>query len=402
MNSPGKHAKVAIVRCAAYDHALVENAVRRGIDLIGGIDKFARRGERILFKPNVLWGTDPARSIVTHPAVLRGAAAVFSGTGAVMRYGDSPAGLPNATSSIKKCGYHHALGSIPAELVSFDEGVDLTYPEGIAGKKLRIARAVHEADGVVNLPKLKTHGLIRMTGAVKNCFGCIPGISKGECHARFPDPYEFSVLLADIAAFIRPRLHIMDAIEAMEGNGPQSGNPKKLGALLVSDDPVALDAVACRLIDLDPSYVPTIATGIRAGLGRGGMDEIDIVGDDITPLIDRSFHVVRMPPVRISTTGILGGIKRFILPRPAIVRTRCTRCGRCISACPLQPSALSRNRDDGTPRYDYRTCIRCYCCQEVCPSKAIVIKRSVSGRVLPFASYVSLFISRARSRRSGS
>ncbi|MBN1575869.1 MAG: DUF362 domain-containing protein [Chitinispirillaceae bacterium] len=390
--------KVALIRCPSYDRTMVERAIRRGMDLLGGCGGFARSGERILFKPNVLWGTDPARCIVTHPEVLRAAVAAFIDTGAVVQYGDSPAGLPGATRAMSKCGYRQALQSLPAEAVSFDAGADVDFTKGSAGKRLRIARAVLAADGIINLPKLKTHGLTRMTGAVKNLFGCVPGMTKGQYHARFPDVYDFAALLADIAAFVHPRLHIMDAIEAMEGNGPQSGTPKKLGALLLSTDPVALDTVACRLINLNPDHVPTIAAAARSGLGTADFDAIDCVGDNLDALIDRTFEAVRSPPPRLPASGILGGIRRFFLPRPVIRPAQCTRCGCCVSACPVTPRALEQPDQGRRPVYDYSRCIRCYCCQEVCPSEAIVIRRTIAGRLLPFAAYGSLLITRSGSR----
>lgn len=399
-NNDGKPSVVAVVHCPSYDPVQVEIAVMRGIDLVGGAAAFAQKGERLLFKPNVLWGTDPAKCVVTHPSVLRAAVASFIATGADLQYGDSPAGLSYTEPSIKKCGYDKALADLAVTIASFDKGTQVSYPAGRVGKRLTIAQPVLDANGIINLPKLKTHGLTRMTGAVKNLFGCVPMLVKGECHARFPDVYVFSELLADIASFVRPRLHIMDAIEAMEGNGPQSGTPKKLGVLLVSADPVALDVIACKLIGLDPACVPTIAAAVKTGLGYSDVDMIRLVGDAIEPVIDASFDVVRMPPVALPQTMTLGAIKRLFLPRPVINRKICTRCGRCAAICPVKPPALSQKVTKKPPVYDYGICIRCYCCQEVCPSDAITIKSPFLRKLLPFASYLSLLITRIRTRSS--
>ena len=141
---------------------------------------------------------------------------------------------------------------MPAVAADFDHGTSVSYPAGLSSKMLFIANGVLEADGVISLPKLKTHSLVTMTCAIKNQFGCVPGFTKGEYHARYPDVYDFSRLLADITGFVRPRLYITDAIWAMEGNGAQSGDPKPLQCLLLSSDPVALDTIACRLMDCPP------------------------------------------------------------------------------------------------------------------------------------------------------
>jgi len=85
-------------------------------------------------------------------------------------------------------------------------------------------------------------------------------------HVKLPDPYDFATMLVDLNTLIRPRLSIMDGVIAMEGNGPRGGKPKKLGVLLFSNDPIAIDATASRIIDLDPGCVPTSEPGERAGL----------------------------------------------------------------------------------------------------------------------------------------
>jgi uncharacterized protein (DUF362 family)/Pyruvate/2-oxoacid:ferredoxin oxidoreductase delta subunit len=387
---------VAVIHCSSYDYAHVEKAVKRGIELVGGIAAFAKKNERLLFKPNILASTDPGQCVITHPAVLRAAVCAFSAAGAHLQYGDSPSALSHDEPSMKKCGYENALAGLPVTHTFFNSTTEIHFPEARIGKRFTIAQSVPDADGIINCPKLKTHALTRMTGAIKNCFGFIPMRAKVEFHARFPDPYHFSQMLADIAAFVKPRLHIMDAIEAMEGNGPQSGTPKKLGAVLVSTDPVALDVVACRLIGLDPACVPTIAAAVQVGLGNADSGKIRLIGDAIEPLIDPSFDVERMPPVALNHAGIFGAIKRLLLPRPVIDKKKCTRCGQCVSVCPSKPPALSQKIKYQPPVYNYRICIRCYCCQEMCPSGAISIKTPLLRRLLPFARFASRIIERLR------
>ena len=81
----------------------------------------------------------------------------------------------------------------------------------------------------------------------------------------------------------------------MEGNGPRSGKPKKLGVLLLSNDPVALDATACRLIALDPVHVPTNVVGQERGHGTYLQTEIDLLGDPLDELVCHDFDVIRSP-----------------------------------------------------------------------------------------------------------
>lgn len=390
---------VAVVHCRSYEKNEIRQAVKRGIALLGGTNRFAKLKEHILLKPNVLWPTDPAKCVITHPMLLWAIADVMKETGARFSYGDSSAGFSKSKTAMQRCGYEDLLRPLGVNSQLFDKNRDVVLSDGVSGKRLLLAEEVLAADGIINVPKLKSHGLTRLTGAVKNLYGCVVGMTKGDYHARFPDPYDFSNLLVDIAKVVRPRLHIMDAVEAMEGNGPQSGTPKKLGILLFSSDPIALDTVACQLINLPAEYVPTIPAGVKAGLGCGDAARITLVGDPLSGFIDRSFKVVRIPPSKLPQRGIFASIRRYFLPRPVIRRKRCVKCGRCVSVCPVDPKALVQLSQHQFPEYDYRKCIRCYCCHEVCPEKAIVIKEPLTRKLLPFAPYISLLVTNIINKR---
>jgi len=390
------------VRCGSYDSTEVNDSLQRGLELLGGSAAFFKPRERILLKPNVLWAAVPPRPVVTNPAVLRAAGYLLQKTGVTVSYGDSPAGILSALHSMKVTGLAAAADELNIPIAEFDHGRAVSYPQGITSKNLFIANGVLEADGVVSLPKLKAHGLTRMTGAIKNQFGCVPKLVKGEYHARFPDPLEFSRLLADITGFVHPRLYIMDAVIAMEGNGPQNGDPKKLGLLLLSNNPVAMDVVACRLINLDPSLVPTIDAAVKARLGSSDMNDIVMKGDPIEQFIDVHFKVARVPVQGIPKNRYLRELRRMITRKPVIRSKLCSKCGRCIEMCPVDPKAISWKKDTkkSVPVYRQRECIRCFCCHEVCPSKAIHIKTPLIGKLLPAASYLGLLYSRRHSRKT--
>ncbi len=396
--------RVAVVRCQTYERERVEEAVQRGMELLGGLAQCVRPAERIIVKPNVLYGAPPQRCVTTHPEVFRAVALAAQQAGCRVQYGDSSAVLPPALN-LRTAGLTPVARELGIELADFVTPVEVAYRQALLAHRLSLAKGVVEADGLITVCKLKTHGLTRFTGAVKNQFGCVPGAHKGRCHAQYPAVEDFCRLLVDVCARVGPRLGVMDAVMAMEGNGPGSGTPRHLGVLLFSVDMVALDAVACRIIDLPARFVPTIAYGELAGLGTGDWGRIELVGDEVEPLVDRRFDVQRRPPVRLEREGVRGALRELLVPRPVIRAKRCVRCGRCVDVCPVEPKAVNWGAagTSAPPEHCYRDCIRCFCCSEVCPQKAIDVVTPLLGRLAPWLTFVSLlitnFIIRSRRRR---
>jgi uncharacterized protein (DUF362 family)/NAD-dependent dihydropyrimidine dehydrogenase PreA subunit len=382
MNKQLIKSKVALVPCDTYDDIKVYEAVRQGLDLLGGISSFVKSGEKILLKPNVLIGAAPEKCVCTHPAVLKAVGKIFQEAGAALSCGDSPS-FGGTALNMRISGLKQALDELGIPLADFSRGTAVSHKDGLLVKRFVIADCVLAADGLVSLPKLKTHGLARMTGAVKNQFGCVPGFLKGQQHARMPDPFDFATMLVDLNMAIKPRLYIMDAVMAMEGNGPRNGRPRKIGALLVSSDPIALDAVACKMINLNPEFVPTAAPGEKAGLGTYHEENIEVAGANVNDFICPDFDVVRKPVEHAASGALRTYIKNRINPRPVINKALCTRCGICVQHCPVTPKAVDWLNGDQSrpPAHNYGRCIRCFCCQELCPEGAISIKNTLLGRI---------------------
>jgi len=171
----------------------------------------------------------------------------------------------------------------------------------------------------------------------------------------------------------------MDGILALEGSGRRGGNPKAMNILLFSLDPIALDSTVCRLMKIDPSLVPTITLGYETGQGEYKDDEIEWVGDSLETFIPDTFEVDPFPVKPLKGTRLLNFFSGILLPRPVIKKDRCVECGICIKFCPVNPKALSwkKKGKKRIPTYHYGKCIRCYCCQEICPQKAIGIRQPI-------------------------
>jgi uncharacterized protein (DUF362 family)/Pyruvate/2-oxoacid:ferredoxin oxidoreductase delta subunit len=379
--------RVALIKCDTYDYQVVEDAVERGLNLLGGISSFAKEGEKILLKPNVLIGSNPDKCVCTHPAVFKAVGTIFKKAKADVSYGDSSA-FGGSTFNMRLAKLAQVADELGIRLANFKNGKYLSHNKALLNKRFYIAKDVLEADGLISLPKLKTHGLTRITGAVKNQFGCIPGLRKTQFHVKMAEPADFASMLVDLNTLIRPRLYIMDGIIAMEGNGPRSGNPKKIGTLLFSDDPVAMDSIACKIINLNPEYVPTSIPGEMAGLGTYHYENIELLGDDIESVIDKDFNVIRKPVISVSAGKSRKFIRNQTCAKPVINESICNHCGICVTHCPSKPKAVDWHKGDKDrpPTFKYENCIRCYCCQELCPEGAITLREPILGKVFNFIS----------------
>lgn len=359
---------VAVIYCDSYDEEKIYDAVKKAIDCLGGIEKFVSKDEKILLKPNFLTPATEDKCITTHPSVIKAAIRILNEGGFTYKCGDSPAS-GTCDAAFEKLG--------------LDKTCIAPMNKGKQQGAFFFATDVIEADAIIGLCKMKTHALERITGAVKNMYGLVCGKNKALGHVTFPSASSFAKMLVEIHKATPQRLHIMDAVVAMEGNGPSSGDPVQMNLILASADPVALDTVFCYLVNLDPSLVPTNTHGYVEGLGTCKEDEIQILmnGEEISAkeLAEKygkaDFDVQREKD-RFSVLSLWSNITGKFGKRPHIDESKCVHCGVCVEHCPVEGRAVSfKNGRDQAPKYDYSKCIRCYCCQEICPSHAIYTGR---------------------------
>ena len=361
---------VSIVRCADYDRDRVLGAVRRAVDLLGGMGAFVKPGDRVLIKPNLLKAAQPAEAVVTHPEVLRAVIRLVHKSGAKALVGDSP-GFGELRRVCEKSGIMDVIEEEGAALAEMSEAVQIKNTGQF--HRFEICRDVLEADAIINVPKFKTHGMMTLTGAVKNLFGCIPGRRKVQWHLNAGINRDaFARMLVELCGLIKPRLTVMDAIVGMEGNGPGSGDPRELGLVLAGGDPVAIDVVCGKLVRADLALLAIIRAAAGAGIGETRLDRIRIHGEPLGEVLVKGY---RLPPQEHPEWRLPEWSRRLLkdalTTRPMIDHARCIRCGICQGHCPQ--GAI----DDAGKQLEirYRDCIRCFCCQEFCPQGAITVGR---------------------------
>ncbi len=370
---------VSLQSIADYNPGRVKNALHLLLEPLGGINNYVKPGQNVLIKPNLLSGKAPDKAVTTHPEIVRQVILMVQGAGGIVSVGDSP-GLGKPESVARKCGILDVVEETGAQFASFDESVPINLEAGTF-HHLEVAREALEADVIINLPKLKTHQMMGYTGAVKNLFGLVVGMRKARLHLQAGTNKEFfALMLLELAEHFKPALSIMDAIVGMEGNGPGNGDPVQIGALLASPHLVALDTVATAIVNLPEQRVWTQRVARQTGRQGVSLDELELHGVPIAKLQTSHFRPATNADVNFGLpTPVRNLLKNAITAQPEITQD-CQRCGHCVTHCPSQTMIL----DTQDVKIDYGRCIRCFCCQELCPHNAITTQQGIVLRLLNF------------------
>lgn len=367
-------------RVPVYDSPSLDEAVEA---VFAGSAKAGVLGPQsnVVIKPNLLAKHPPERAVTTHPAVLAACIRALQRRGVThITVADSPGGPYNAAvmkSIYKTSGLAAVCEALGAVCYTACRSAPCQ-TDGALVRQFELLEPVLEADFLIDLCKVKTHVMTGMTCAVKNLFGCVPGLQKAELHMRFPEKERFGQMLVDLCEAVKPALVIADGVVAMEGDGPAGGEPRELGLLLGGEDPYAVDLAVCRLMGLSAIQVPYLAAAHAAGLCAAACDPAGLAGDvdAAAPVpgyqlpasyssLDFSSSVPR--PIR----WIVPGFEKLVAPRPVIQKSKCIGCGKCAEICPGHTIAVQNGKAQIAPEH----CIRCFCCHEMCPAKAIDVRR---------------------------
>ncbi len=370
-----------MVRASDYRHDELQAALRKALSLVGGLEKFLKPKAKVFVKINHLSPEAPAeRGICTNPVFSAEVLRLLKEYGLEITIGDDI--QSKGKDGFLITGYRQLSEELGIRLVNLKEyGFKEVKTNGEVLKKAYISPLVLESDFVINLPKLKTHSFTVLTGAVKNMFGVIPHGLRLEYHRRFVRSDIFSQMLVDLFSSARPHLTIMDAIDAMEGEGPSAGRKKRVGVILVSEDAVAVDAVASRIVGLNPLDIMTTFHAHQRGLGTGAIANIEVVGERISDVEIRDFKhsAVAVGFLRRKIPAFLYAyIQSQLVLTPEVARDTCEACLECINICPSHAAKLEHS----SVHIDNSLCIHCMCCHEVCRFQAIRLKQKPLGRAV--------------------
>lgn len=377
---------VSITSCADYSEGETWAALERVLAPLGGLD-WVEPGMKIAVKVNLVTQAKPEEAVTTHPGLLCSLVKMLTERGADVVVGDSPGGLFNAAhvNRVYTAAGMKAVEQAGGRLNQDFEERQAQYPEGKVCRQFKYTAYLGETDAIIDLCKLKTHGMMAMTCGAKNMFGAVPGTMKPEYHFRYPDPRDFARMIVDLDEYFKPRLTIVDAVECMEGNGPTGGTPRHMGALLASESPHKADLVCAWLIGLKREEVPTLEAALERGLIPASVEELTVAGDpsafaipDFQRITTGNSHLFQGDGKSLLKRA-KGTVMRWALSqRPAVKREECVGCGVCRDVCPAKAITMANKK----PRINRKACIRCFCCQEFCPKSAMKVHRTTIAKLL--------------------
>lgn len=306
---------VAVTRTNSYQQAVIEDSIARQFELLGGVDSFISRGERVLIKPNLIAPRPPSHAAQTDGSVILATAKLLKEAGAKPFIADSPA-WKNTTACLQALGIDKSLRKLDIDFCDLDK----PKRHMIAGGHIGISTVALEADKIINLPKLKAHQQLGATFAIKNMFGCVCGKEKAFRHFSHGRSHDkFTELIIGIYKLLGPSVTIVDGVVAMEGMGPLSGKPKEVGFLVGSADPVACEMICCDIVNFQPSNLPLIKTAKRLNFGCPSKENIVIVGDSYKEHRCMDFKAAIQTPLYFTFPRICKSIAKqliFTIKRP--------------------------------------------------------------------------------------
>ena len=371
---------VAVVRCKTYNIEAVKPALEEAVNAVNGLD-FVMPGMKIIIKPNLVSFKKPDAAATTHPALLEALVEMLLARGADVTIGDSPGGphsLPLLNRVYTATGMDRLL-KLGAKLNRNMNEKTVDFPEGKVLKNFTYTEYLDEADAIIDFCKLKSHGMLGMSAAVKNLFGTIPGLKKPEVHYKFQNDAEFADMLVDLNEYFKPRLAICDAVVGMEGNGPTAGTPRQIGAIIASKSTYYADVVGAELIGMNIDGLPTLQAAYERGFAPASSKNLRVYGDIRALTVDD----FKAPPVRGLSFMRKGNVLHFISKaalehKPTLKKRLCVGCGECARMCPAKAIEM-KNKN---PHINREKCIRCFCCQEFCPRAAMVAHRPLAAKAL--------------------
>ncbi len=365
------------VKIDSYDSEELSSSLKALLSPLGGLKQFIKPGMTVLINPNLLSARTPDKAVTTQPELVAAVVSACIEIGANVLIGDSPGGVEKGLIKVwDNTGMSDVSSTTGARLVGFESGD--VQEAAVGNRRYNLSRYAFDVDFIISIPKLKTHILTNYTGAIKNCYGFIPGLRKADYHKRNPDARSFSEVVVDVFSLVKPGLFIMDGGMVMEGDGPASGKPRWLGYLFASADGVAMDSSVVSILGVGKRKIwPTEIASLR-GLGCSDLSSIDRRGPAFAAGVISDFKMPSNAYLNFIPSFAVKMLEPYLWVRPAINHASCTMCNVCLDSCPQ--NVISKR--GGRLEFEYNNCIKCLCCHELCPNKSVFLEKSRLAKLI--------------------
>lgn len=246
---------------------------RRAVNALGGMQSFVKRGDVVVVKPNMGWDRAPEFAANTHPLVVRALVEECLAAGAKrVKVFDYTCNDP------RRCYINSGIelaikGLKGAEVKHIEpERFRKVQLNGQFLKEWELYDEALSANVFINVPIAKHHGLSRLTLGLKNIMGIMGG-NRGYTHRNL------DTAMADVNAYLKSHLTVIDATRILIAHGPQGGSLNDVrvrNTVIASRDIVAADAFASTLFGLKPTDIPIIVAAARRGLGEMDLKRIRV------------------------------------------------------------------------------------------------------------------------------
>ncbi len=307
----------------------IRTTVEKSIGLLGGIESFVQPGDKVVIKPNLVFGLPPFTGFTTDPPIVQAIIEMCQSVGPVELTIAEGSGGIDTKLAFRISGYTELAEKYGLQLVDLNESPtkDVVVPGGLLLQELSVPRVILDCDVLINVPKLKLYRKVSAHGewaslAVKNLIGALPG--KGEYSHNQPPGFSVQLSpefltpgrkyfhpdygqwwsphgekkrihenlaqgLADVNMVIKPALNVIDAIlvsDDINMSDTKGLEPIELNTILASQDPLALDCIAARIAGLNPYNISYLKHAIERGIGESDYSRIQLQGTPLDVIVN--------------------------------------------------------------------------------------------------------------------
>jgi len=278
---------VAIIK-GTNPHQMIKEA----FDLLGGLDFVVSSQDSVLIKPNLCTLKKSDTGATTDPMLVEALINLLRDKTSDISIVESDSGAIDAEVKFAACGYVPLSQRTGVNLINLSKEklVDVTIPNALALKSIKLPKVTMDSDVLINVSKLKVSEMTGVTLSLKNVFGLIPSRFKTKYHRILDN------VIVDLNKVVKSRLALVDGIVGMEGQGPIEGDPVKMNLVVAGLDCVAVDSISTAIMGFNPEAVSHIKLANSEGLGEGKLQNISIRGKSVLE-VQRKFKMPRSMPL---------------------------------------------------------------------------------------------------------